>query len=129
MYDEESIVLVGRCQKSKKPYLLRFDAPDPRSEVKGASELAPKFAGMVPLKESYFELSGQSESASQVDIQTLDNPGRCLHCGALHALVYCAGCHKISCGNSEEPWSCPWCGISGHLSALEGSALTERGLG
>lgn len=129
MFDDKTIVLVGRCQKTKKPYLLHYDAADPRSEVKDANTLTPRFAGMVPLKESYFELSGKSESSPQVDIQTLDNPGRCLHCGGAHGLVYCEGCHKISCGDSDEAWCCPWCGISGHLSALEGSAFTERGLG
>ena len=125
-HDEKTVVLVGRCQKTKKPYLLRYDAAG-RSTEGTSAEM--QFTGATALKESYFELSASSSETPQIDVQDLEHPGRCIHCGGSHAIVLCEGCKKVSCGVEGESWTCPWCGVAGHLSALEGPAFTERGLG
>ena len=120
-HDEDAIVLVGRCQNSKKPYLLRYSTEG----VSGGS----KFAGIVALKETYFELSANQSQNAQVDVQYLENPGRCIHCASETAFVLCSGCSKLSCGSSDSTWCCPWCGLSGELGPFNGSAYTDRSLG
>lgn len=125
--DTATIVVVGRCQVSKKPYLLRYGTSAQSKGDSSGSHLP--FQGSLPLKESYFELSSADSLATKIDVTTLEHPGRCVHCGADHAAVICDDCKKISCGRNDQPWQCPWCGLVGSLGQLKGSAFTERGLG
>ena len=128
-HDEQTVVLVGRCQKSKKPYLLRYDKSRNNLETASPQPTSIRFTGATALKESYFELSSTNSETPKIDVQKLEHPGRCIHCGGSHAIVLCEGCKKVSCGAEEETWTCPWCGVAGRLSALEGPGFTDRGLG
>jgi hypothetical protein len=127
--DETTIAVIGRCQKSKKPYLLKFELHENALENSGSNLGQPVFAGATALRETYFELSSSPSGAPMIDLQSLDNPGKCILCGADHAIVQCENCKKVSCGASGQSWCCPWCGASGELVALEGPAMAERALG
>jgi hypothetical protein len=124
-HDKNTIVVVGRCQKTKQPYLLRYS--EATKHVDGSEVY--EFKGSLVLKESYFELSDKSSGGQQVDVQELDIPGKCVSCGADHSLVLCSQCSSISCGNAGEPWCCPWCGLDGQIGKLDGPSYTNKGLG
>jgi uncharacterized protein YegL len=123
--DEHTLVIPGKCQETSAAYLLKYETGT--SEQSNSGEIA--FRGSIPLRDTYFELSAAGANSSEIDIQALETPGRCVNCGADHALVICAQCKKISCGRSDQAWKCPWCGLNGQLEALEGPSYTERGLG
>jgi uncharacterized protein YegL len=124
-HDLSTVVLVGRCQTNRAPYLLRYSA----SNREASDEENYRFNGAVALKESYFELSGQAKDLKQVDVQELESAGKCISCGSEFALVFCSSCAAVSCGNSDQPWKCPWCNLAGRLGPLEGPGYTDRRLG
>ena len=124
-HDQHSLAIPARCQRTKKPYLLRFDSG--QTPKFGSEEIS--FQGLTPLSETYFELSSLSSSSMKVDVQRLEYPGPCVYCKGEHSIVICTDCSKISCGTNGQDWQCPWCGLSGSVSALQGPGYTERGLG
>jgi len=116
--DQDCVVLVGRCQKSRQPFLVKYD----RKQNGGD---AFEFVGSHAVDESYFEWSAQLEgSAPSVRSDQLEGPFMCPHCGT----DYGARC---SCGNnlcidkSQSEVVCPWCRSTGRYSREGGGGGIE----
>lgn len=114
--DDDHVILVGRCQTKKSPYLIKYDRmhypppfrknmPEPVN-----TKITFQISGVFPVKESYFEWSGPSSDIDpKVGISTLHGGASCPQCGNPIANGFC-GCGKMFCISGTGSAICPWCG-------------------
>lgn len=115
----EHAVIVSRCQKTKKPYLMRY--------LKGGKYY--KLEGAFKIEESYFEMSSGDGEKSQINSNLLQGVAACPYCGN----VICGidgNCGKPFCMSNLNlrHLTCPWCGSVGDYGVSEGINLS-RGRG
>lgn len=130
--DEACVTLVGRCQKTRKPYIIKYDR-------KLNSVLTSDFSldvssyhlsGCYPLEEDYFVWSGHKSTNLKVNTSSLIGSPGCPYCGNLTAFAVC-GCGKLLCTNGVGSATCPWCDerVSFGSSADEDGFDVGRGRG
>lgn len=128
--DENFVVLHGRCQTTKRDYLIKYAKRS--QEMPGMEMFRPtdfKLVGAYPIdNESYAALS--TGSAAKINSMELVGVPSCPCCGNQHAGVVCE-CGGIFCVSGEqEQIQCPWCGAVGYLGGSgEGGVNVSRGLG
>lgn len=108
--DQDCVVLVGRCQKSSGPYLIKYDRLkhvipfNENAHVKNHFELT----GCYPITEEYFEWSTPEATNLKVSTRELVGTPGCPYCGNISAFAQC-GCGKLMCINGPGVATCPWC--------------------
>lgn len=117
--DVSCVTLVGRCQKSRKPYIIKYNR-----EFKLLDKLEFQvdvsnyhLAGCYPLEEDYFSWSVINATEIKVHTSSLFGSPGCPHCGNATSFAVC-GCGKLLCLNGPGEVNCPWC---------EESILFEQG--
>lgn len=109
--DESCVTLVGRCTKTRKPYLIKYVAM--ARNIEGLQmrldRLQYTLAGCFPLEEAFFEWSDTAVTNHMVNTDQLDGSPGCPHCGAFTAFAVC-GCGGLMCCNGPGQLKCPWCG-------------------
>ena len=96
---ERFAFFVGRCEKTRLAYLVKYE----RTGAHYSLDLA------VPLDEGFLELSDSDAAGPGLgNAQFVDWPV-CPRCGAAHAMAYCA-CASIHCVDGPGVHTCPWCG-------------------
>lgn len=108
--DEACITLVGRCQKTRKPYLMKYDRAIQNVATQDFKLQVSRFeiAGCYPLEEDYFIWSDPRAMDLKVNSADLIGTPGCPHCGNFTAFAAC-GCGKLMCINGPEEGFCPWC--------------------
>lgn len=108
--DEACVTLVGRCQKTRKPYIIKYDR-----EIKAVSTQDFKvnvsnyqLSGCYPLDEDYFAWTDQKSADLKVNTSSLFGSPGCPHCGNFTAFAVCE-CGKLLCVNGPGEATCPWC--------------------
>ncbi|WES70461.1 TerY-C metal binding domain-containing protein [Superficieibacter sp. HKU1] len=108
--DETCVTLAGRCSKSRRPYLIKYERPpvnlsglDFNLNINGFT-----LAGCYPIDEDYFEWSDPSASSMQVNTSELHGVPGCPHCGNASAFALCR-CGRLLCINGPDDIICPWC--------------------
>jgi uncharacterized protein YegL len=105
--DSDSVVMVGRCQKSRKPYLMKYDRVGADLDFKlGVDQF--EVTGCYPIEESYFDWSDHRASDLKVSTSQLIGTPGCPHCGNQTAFAMC-GCGGLMCLNGPGRAACPWC--------------------
>lgn len=108
--DNSCVTLVGRCSKTKKPYLIKYVSMV--AKLAGLNfSMQPNhynLAGCFHLNESYFEWTDHDLVQDLVNTSQLDGAPGCPHCGAMTAFAVCA-CGKLICINGPGAVVCPWC--------------------
>lgn len=108
--DNSCVTLVGRCSKTKKPYLIKYVSMV--AKLPGLNFAMQPFhynlAGCFHLNESYFDWTDHDLVQDLVNTSQLDGAPGCPHCGAMTAFAVCA-CGKLICINGPETVVCPWC--------------------
>ncbi len=107
--DETCVTLIGRCNKSAKPYIIKYERV--AQEVSTADfkiRIPYQLAGCYPLDETYFAWSDTREADIKVSSGELIGTPGCPHCGNATAFAVC-GCNKLLCINGPEQITCPWC--------------------
>lgn len=102
--DESVVVLTGRCQKNKRPYLLKYN----RIECNLFSKKSFELEGAFPIEESYFAWSVEGNAEQSIGTEKLNGVPPCPHCGNATAFAMC-NCGKLLCTNGPGPFVCPWC--------------------
>jgi uncharacterized protein YegL len=108
--DEDYVIINGRCQNTKLPYLMKYERHTQEISHQDFNLNATHYmvAGCYPVGDDYFEWSAGSQSQLRINTsELLGSPG-CPHCGNKSAFGVCA-CGGIMCLNGPENAKCPWC--------------------
>ena len=112
--DDNFAVLNGKCQNTKRPYLMKYRKIITPSSFAGV-ELSTKsyrLVGAYQVDNSYFELADNSNFNNKVNTDQLVGGPTCPCCGNQIAFAMCS-CSKIHCIGEEDVSTCPWCGNQG----------------
>lgn len=134
LVDESCVTLVGRCQKNRRPYIIKYD----RSAVQdiGTRDFTIQvsqyaIAGCYPLEEEYFAWSDNRACEVKVNTSELIGSPGCPHCGNVSAFAVC-GCGKLMCIGGPGEAVCPWCEETvsfAPVQAADGGFDVARGRG
>lgn len=128
--DEDFVIINGKCQQTRLPYLIRFDRQ--RSEV-GTRDFAVDtsryvISGVFPAEADFAELSDPRATSRTVSTaQLVGSPG-CPHCGASVAMASCS-CGQIFCVSGPGKATCPGCERTLDMVASEGEFDISRARG
>jgi uncharacterized protein YegL len=109
-FDPDSVIIVGRCQKKKHPYLMKYEKV-PQEWAGRDFKIDTSFFdfdGCYPLDEDYFNWSEGTAPKQMVSTAQLRGAPSCPHCGAAIAFAMC-GCGGILCIKQPGMATCPWC--------------------
>ncbi|WP_166920292.1 TerY-C metal binding domain-containing protein [Flavobacterium poyangense] len=112
--DDNFVVLSGKCQNSKRPYLMKYRKTLAPSIYAGV-ELASKnyrLVGAYQVDNAYFELADDTTFTTKVNTEELIGSPTCPCCGNQIAFAVCI-CDKIHCIGDEDISTCPWCNNQG----------------
>lgn len=134
--DERYAVFVGRCSRTKAPYVVKYERRMSEVETqdpviaRALSKANYVFSSVTPVKNSYFELSAEGASGRTVDSRDLFGaPPSCPHCQAPISMAMHGGCGGLHCLTGPGVATCPWCGESGAYGVAEGDGGMEIGRG
>ncbi|MBF0584876.1 MAG: VWA domain-containing protein [Magnetococcales bacterium] len=125
-FDETCVVLVGRCQKTRKPYIMKYDRTVRDVSIRDLKLQVARFeiVGCYPLEEEYFAWSDPSTVDSKVNTSELIGSPSCPHCANITAFALC-GCGRLMCINGPGASVCPWC--KREVDFISGSSDTNSG--
>ena len=123
--DSNFVVLSGKCQNTKRPYLLKYKKTLAASGIAGLQTRAYKMEGAFALDDTYAELSGENGITQQISTEELVGGAACPCCGNYFSLAVCP-CGGIHCIGDDEMNTCPWCGNTGQYRAGEGGFDINR---
>ena len=117
--DENFAVIMGKCQTTNRPYLMKFGKRIKQSVIEGLENFNTtdfKLVGAYPIdEESYNSLSDNSNIKPNINTLDLLGVPTCPCCGNQFGLVVCE-CGSVFCVGEEMQNRCPWCGTEGTLS-------------
>jgi uncharacterized protein YegL len=125
--DNNFVVLAGKCQNTKRPYLIKY-RKDISTNNFGDLEIdtrSYKLVGGFQVDNTYFELSDNSNNEFKINTEELIGAPTCPCCGNQIAFAVCS-CGKLHCLGQEEVSTCPWCGNEGTYGAGEGGFDVNR---
>jgi uncharacterized protein YegL len=108
--DETCVTLIGRCQKTRRPYIIKYERETQNVATRDFRLQVASFeiAGCYPIEEDYFDWSDPRTASLKVNTSELMGSPGCPHCGASSAFAVC-GCGKLMCINGPAEVVCPWC--------------------
>ena len=116
--DDRFAVFTGRCVKSSLPYVVKYECKMDRTGRKESSLANQSGArnyelvAVVPVKDSFFDLSNGFKSDQLVKSKNLVGIPSCPHCESGSGFAKC-NCGGIHCGSSWGMHTCPWCQAKG----------------
>jgi uncharacterized protein YegL len=125
--DDNFVVLSGKCQNTKRPYLIKY-RKDISTNNFGGLEMdtrSYKLVGAFQVDNTYFELSDDSKKDFKINTDELIGAPTCPCCGNQFAFAVCS-CGNLHCLGNEEISTCPWCGNQGTYGTGEGGFDVNR---
>lgn len=126
--DSNFVVLSGKCQNTKRPYLVKYRRTLSASGIGDFQTLSYKLTGTYAVDNSYKELTGETAIKQKINTDELVGFPSCPSCSNPIALAMC-NCGGIHCIGGDEINTCPWCGNSGKYSVGEGGFDINRSQG
>lgn len=123
-YDENCVTLTGRCSRTRRPYLMKYERPPTTVSVLDFNLNLNSFniAGCYPIDEDYFDWTDTSACGIQVNTSELHGVPGCPHCGNASAFALCS-CGNLLCVDGPDDVICPWCAKG--LSFSKGGSTTS----
>lgn len=120
--DPDYVILTGRCQRTRLPYLMKYERETQQVKHQDFAVDATHYmvSGCYPVGEDYFEWSDGVSSQLKVNTNELLGTPGCPHCGNATAFAMCS-CGGIMCLNGSGTAVCPWCEKEVVFSAGGGS--------
>jgi uncharacterized protein YegL len=129
MVDPNFVVIAGKCQNTKRPYLMKYRKTLSASGISDFQTLSYKLVGAFQVDNTYYELSDNSGSKQKINTEELIGAPTCPCCGNQIAFAMC-GCGEIHClsfeevdPKSDQKSTCPSCGNSGKYGMAEGGGF------
>lgn len=117
--DENFAVVLGKCQTTNKPYLIKYARK--LGNIEDIEHLCGngfRLVGTYPIDEQqYKELSDGKSVGKNINTNQLYGRPTCPCCGNQFGFVICE-CGNIFCAGESSNDHCPWCGMRGELSAV-----------
>ncbi len=112
--DNNFVVLTGKCQNTKRPYLMKYRRSTAPTNVGGMelNTMIYRLTGAFQVDNTYFELSDEAAGKFKINTEELLGAPTCPCCGNQIGFAMCS-CGKIHCIGEEEVSTCPWCGNEG----------------
>ncbi|WP_342644797.1 TerY-C metal binding domain-containing protein [Mucilaginibacter sp. CSA2-8R] len=110
--DNNYVILQGKCQNTKRPYLIKYQKNIIPSDLPAMdlSTLTYQLVGTYQVDQTYTELSDQKKQQLTVNAAGLLGFPHCPCCGNTYALALCS-CKQIHCTGDNNPTNtCPHCG-------------------
>jgi len=127
--DENTVVLVGRCQSNKAPYLVKYEQVVTEKMLqKYVKNSNFELNGCYPITEEYFNWSSEN-SFNEINISELKGVPSCPYCGNASAIASCGFCQKIMCVEGEGDAICPWCKVKNSFVLGDADFSIQRGEG
>lgn len=133
--DENFVVLIGKCQTTKKLYLIKYakrlEKSDKLSDLMNMEQfvLDYKLVGAYPVNEELYNALSDGKSNKNVNTANLVGAPTCPCCGNQLGMVICE-CGNIFCVGEDAHNKCPWCGMEGELGHIgEGGIDITRSKG
>jgi uncharacterized protein YegL len=126
--DNNFVVLAGKCQNTKRPYLMKYRKFIQPSGISDLQTKAYRLVGGFQVDNTYFELCDETGIDAKVSSDELIGAPACPCCGNQFGFAMCV-CGKIHCIGDESMSTCPWCGNQGSYTAGEGGFDVGRTLG
>jgi uncharacterized protein YegL len=122
--DANFVVVSGKCQNTKRPYLIKYRKVVVPSNFDGLGlqETAYRLVGAFQVDSTYFDLSEEGDHSTKVNSESLMGAPTCPCCGNQFGFAVC-GCGKIHCVGSEAVSICPWCGEQGQYGRGDGGGF------
>lgn len=115
--DENFAVILGKCQNTKQPYLLKYQKRIDKNDFSYMTKAGGrhfKFVGAYPIDNSYFEMvdgyGDGSLSGKRINTSELVGFPSCPCCANQVAIGLCM-CGNIMCVGNEQSSTCPWCEV------------------
>lgn len=125
--DENFAVLLGKCQHTHQPYLIKYAKR--MQHIEGLEYFSPtdfKLVGAYPIDEKeYTNLTDPSATGRSINSRELVGAPTCPCCGNQFGLVTCE-CGKVFCVGESTTNKCPWCGLEGTLATASGGIDITR---
>lgn len=125
--DENFVVVMGRCQTTTRPYLIKYAKRIKPLDIKGLEEYNVtdfKLIGAYPIdEESYKGLSDNSQGKRNICTTELLGSPTCPCCGNQFGFVICGACGNIFCVGENIHTKCPWCEMEGVLEEGKGEGM------
>jgi uncharacterized protein YegL len=125
--DDNFVVLAGKCQNTKRPYLIKYKKLIASNDFGGLKldTLSYRLVGAFQVDNSYFELTDNLKSDFKINTEELIGAPTCPCCGNQFAFAVCT-CGKLHCIGEEEISTCPWCGNEGSYGSGAGGFDVNR---
>lgn len=123
--DEDFVILAGRCQNTRLPYLIKYERM-PLAYQGGEFSLRfdrYNMAGVMALENDYYDLSDDSMAAPSINTDALIGAPGCPHCGNPYALAACGNCNNLMCVRGEGPATCPHCRYQNNFMLSDGEGF------
>lgn len=122
--DEDLVVLSGRCQNNRLPYLMRYERVPATGRARdfGLTLDQYQLAGVFALEKDYFDLSDEGAMARTVSTDSLIGAPGCPHCGNPVGFAMCS-CGALMCVKGSGPAVCPTCERECHFGEGDGDGF------
>ena len=128
--DEDFVIIVGKCQHSTLPYLMKYARMQQRVGTQDFSvdSTAYKLVGVFAAERDFEAWSDARANARTIHTDALIGSPGCPHCGAAHAFAAC-GCGQVFCVHGAGVAVCPGCGEEINMGPAEGGFDVSRSRG
>jgi uncharacterized protein YegL len=124
LVDKNFAVLAGKCQNTKRPYLIKYRQDHNPLNYKGFKS-AYRLVGAFQVDNTYFEMSDETGLKMTIHTNELMGAPTCPCCGNQYGFAMCV-CGGIHCLGPDMVSVCPWCGQPGRYGAGEGGFDVAR---
>ncbi len=123
--DEDYVILSGKCQRNRLPYLIKYERL-PMSYQNGQFQAdfgRYHLVGVLALESDYYELCDDSMATPSINTDMLVGGAGCPHCGNHYAIAACGNCNQLFCINGEGEATCPHCKYENNFRMSEGEGF------
>ncbi|MDR6561296.1 MULTISPECIES: TerY-C metal binding domain-containing protein [unclassified Arcicella] len=136
--DNNFVVLAGKCQNTKKPYLIKYKKFLSNANTMGFNyqSLSYRLVGAYKVDDTYNELTDINGISAKINTEELVGMPACPCCGNQYAFAMCA-CGELHCvgtqninendkNEAEISATCPSCGVHGSYGFSSGGFDVNR---
>lgn len=122
--DEDFVILAGKCQTTRLPYLMKFERMAQQFTASDWTVSADRYilVGVHAAEKDYYELSDARAMLRTVNTDALVGAPACPHCANRFGLALCS-CGQIFCVSGPGDATCPGCNSTVTLSDSDGEGF------